>query len=64
MTNTRQVGFVLGDMSNPEGDLPVVINGAMATVITGFFLMNAALYVCLPMEVMRASSTVAVVRPS
>lgn len=55
------VGFVMGDMANPEGDLPVVINGAMTIVITGFFLMNAALYICLPLEVMRESTTVAVV---
>ncbi|KAK3944197.1 large neutral amino acids transporter small subunit 1 [Diplogelasinospora grovesii] len=54
------VGFVLGDMRDPEGDLPVVINGAMATVITGFCLMNAATYVCLPWQVIRGSSTVAV----
>jgi hypothetical protein len=52
----------MGDMANPEGDLPVVINGAMTIVIAGFCLMNAALYTCLPMDVMRASSTVAVVR--
>ncbi|CAJ2507733.1 Uu.00g089190.m01.CDS01 [Anthostomella pinea] len=38
------VGFVLGDMRDPTGDLPVVINGAMTIVISGFFLMNAALY--------------------
>jgi L-type amino acid transporter 6 len=55
------IGFVLGDMVNPQGDLPIVINGAMITVIVGFFLMNAALYICLPMSVMRESTTVAVV---
>jgi solute carrier family 7 (L-type amino acid transporter), member 6 len=60
--DSRQIGFVLGDMANPEGDLPVVINGAMITVIAGFVMMNAALYICLPFEVIRASSTVAVVR--
>ena len=48
-------------MENPEGDLPFVIHGAMIIVITGFCLMNAALYVCLPFDVIRASSTVAVV---
>lgn len=55
------VGFVLGDMKDPEGDLPYVINGSMTAVIVGFFMLNAALYTCLPMEVMRASSTVSVV---
>ncbi len=49
-------------MANPQGDLPAVINGAMLTVITGFCLMNAALFVCLPMDVIRASKTVVVVR--
>jgi solute carrier family 7 (L-type amino acid transporter), member 6 len=52
----------MGDMANPERDLPLVINGAMITVITGFLLMNAALYICLPFWVIRASTTVAVVR--
>ncbi|KAH8652364.1 large neutral amino acids transporter small subunit 1 [Xylariales sp. PMI_506] len=54
------VGFVLGDMANPEADLPVIINVAMTTVIIGFFAMNMALYICLPMEVIRGSTTVAV----
>lgn len=48
-------------MKNPRRDLPLVINGSMIVVIIGFMLMNAALYVCLPMNVMRTSSTVAVV---
>ncbi len=58
-----QIGFVLGDMANAEGDLPFVINGAMTIVIAGFCLANAAIYICVPMEVIRASSTVAVVSP-
>ncbi|KAK2028314.1 large neutral amino acids transporter small subunit 1 [Colletotrichum zoysiae] len=56
----EMIGFVLGDMKNPKRDLPIVVNGSMAVVIIGFLLMNAALYVCLPMSVMRTSSTVAV----
>lgn len=48
-------------MKNPRRDLPIAINGSMTLVITGFMLMNAALYVCLPMSVMESSSTVAVV---
>ncbi|KAJ0117821.1 mino acid [Diaporthe amygdali] len=54
------VGFVLGDMAHPERDLPRVITGAMITVMAGFALMNAAIYICLPFEVIRTSSTVAV----
>lgn len=53
---------MLGDMAHPERDLPRVITGAMITVMTGFILMNAAIYICLPFEVIRTSSTVAVVR--
>ncbi|KAI3392901.1 hypothetical protein diail_4988 [Diaporthe ilicicola] len=54
------IGFVLGDMAHPERDLPRVISGAMITVMTGFILMNAAIYICIPFEVIRTSSTVAV----
>jgi len=49
-------------MKDPEGDLSAVINGSMTAVIIGFTLLNAALYTCLPMDVMRASRTVSVVR--
>lgn len=49
-------------MAQPERDLPRVITGAMITVMTGFSLMNAAIYICLPFEVIQTSSTVAVVR--
>lgn len=51
----------MGDMKDAEGDLPFVINCSMTVVIAGFVLLNAALYTCLPMEVMRASNTVSVV---
>ncbi|KAJ4396507.1 hypothetical protein N0V93_000726 [Gnomoniopsis smithogilvyi] len=54
------IGFVLGDMANPEGDLPIVITSAMVIVICGFSLMNAAIYVVLPFETVRTSTTVAV----
>ena len=56
------VGFVLGDMKHPESDLPVVLNTSMAVAIAGFVLMNAALYVVVPMEVMRENTTVVVVK--
>ena len=52
---------MLGDMASPERDLPIVITTAMLTVISGFCLMNAAIYVVLPFEIIRASTTVAVV---
>ncbi|KAI1352548.1 amino acid/polyamine transporter I [Xylaria sp. FL0043] len=53
-------GFIAEDMKNPAKDLPVAINGAMGLVISGFFLMNASLYICLPYDVVRESKTVAV----
>ncbi|KAI0525653.1 amino acid/polyamine transporter I [Xylaria bambusicola] len=56
----ESAGFIAGDMKNPGKDLPLAIHWAMALVITGFFLMNASLYVCLPFEVIRDSKTVAV----
>lgn len=49
-------------MANPHGDLPVVITSAMVIVISGFCMMNAAIYVVLPFEIIRSSTTVAVVR--
>lgn len=57
-----QIGFVAGDMSSPKRDLPRIINVSMITVIAGFFLVNVALYACVPMETIRRKSTVAVVR--
>ncbi|GAW24647.1 hypothetical protein ANO14919_142380 [Xylariales sp. No.14919] len=56
----ENASFVAGDMDNPARDLPIAINGAMALVIVGFFLMNASLYICLPFDVIRESKTVAV----
>jgi len=51
-------------MDNPRADLPVVINAAMTIVTLGFCLFNAALFVCLPLDTIRTSKTVAVVRSS
>jgi L-type amino acid transporter 6 len=53
---------VAGDMKNPFRDLPRVINSAMAVVIFGFVIMNIALYIVLPMAMIRERETVAVVR--
>ncbi|KAI2623433.1 amino acid/polyamine transporter I [Xylaria nigripes] len=56
----ENVGFVAGDMVNPARNLPIMIHGAMTSVIIGFFLMNASLYICLPFEVIKDSKAVAV----
>lgn len=55
------VGFVAGEMRNPFRDLPRVINSAMAIVMCGFVLMNVALYMVVPMDMLRERKTVAVV---
>ncbi|KAI1308785.1 amino acid/polyamine transporter I [Xylaria venustula] len=56
----ESASFIAGDMVKPAEDLPMAIHGAMAIIITGFFLMNASLYICLPFDVVRESKTVAV----
>lgn len=48
-------------MQDPIRDLPRVINSAMSIVIIGFVLMNIALYIDLPIAVIRGRSTVVVV---
>lgn len=49
-------------MADPRRDLPRVINMAMSVAIGGFALMNVALFMVLPFQLMRDSSVVAVVR--
>jgi L-type amino acid transporter 6 len=58
-----KIGFVAGEMKNPTRDLPRIINSAMCIVVTGFVLMNTALYIVLPIEELREKDTVAVVSP-
>ena len=59
--HVSQVGFVAADMTHPTRDLPRVLNTAMAVAISGFMLMNIALFMVLPFEQMRQKSFVAVV---
>ncbi|KAF4637314.1 hypothetical protein G7Y89_g770 [Cudoniella acicularis] len=54
------VGFVAGDMRDPQRDLSRVINSAMAIVLFGFVFMNLSLYIVLPMDTIRDQKTVAV----
>lgn len=54
------IGFVAGDMADPRRDLPRVINTAMSVAISGFVLMNIALFMVLPFQLMRDRSVVAV----
>lgn len=51
-------------MADPRRDLPRVINTAMSVAISGFVLMNIALFMVLPFQLMRDRSVVAVVRCS
>ena len=48
-------------MVDPQRDLPRVINIAMTVAISGFILMNIALFTVLPFQLMRERSVVAVV---
>jgi hypothetical protein len=48
-------------MKDPIRDLPRVINTAMIIVIVGFVLMNMALYIAVPIQHMRETSTPVVV---
>jgi len=57
-----QIGFVAGDMRNPARDLPRVINTSMVTVIVGFVLVNTALYLVVPIQLMRETKTPVTVR--
>ena len=61
VVHVLQVGFVAADMNHPARDLPRVLNTAMAVAISGFMLMNIALFMVLPFEQMRQKSFVAVV---
>lgn len=54
------IGFVAGDMADSRRDLPRVINTAMTVAISGFVLMNIALFTVLPFQLMRDRSVVAV----
>lgn len=49
-------------MADSRRDLPRVINTAMTVAISGFVLMNIALFTVLPFQLMRDRSVVAVVR--
>ena len=49
-------------MADPRRDLPRVINTAMSVAISGFVLMNISLATVLPLQRMRDSNVVAVVR--
>lgn len=48
-------------MTDPSRDLPRVINTAMCVAISGFVLMNVALFMVISFETMRERSVDAVV---
>lgn len=56
----ESIGFVAGEMTDPSRDLPRVINTAMFVAVSGFVLMNIALFMVIPFETMRERSVVAV----
>lgn len=48
-------------MTDPAGDLSRVINTAMSVAVSGFFIMNIALFMVIPFQTMRERSAVVVV---
>ena len=48
-------------MIDPYRDLPRVINTAMSVAVSGFVIMNIALFMVVPFQTMRERSAVAVV---
>ena len=58
-----QIGFVVGEMTDAKRDLPRIMNTSMTLAISSFILMNVALFIVVPSEVVREKSTVAVVSP-
>ncbi|KAF1998129.1 amino acid transporter [Amniculicola lignicola CBS 123094] len=56
----ESIGFVVGDLYDPQRNLPRVLSLSMATSITGFAWMNVAFYTVLSMGVIRGRYTVAV----
>ena len=57
-----KIGFVVGDLIDPARNLPRILHSAQMIVISLFAAMNIALYLILPMDVMRSRYTVVVVR--
>ena len=49
-------------MKDPVRDLPRVLNSAISIVATGFTLTVTALYIVLPMSIVREKDTPVVVR--
>jgi amino acid transporter len=57
----RQMGFMVGEMKNPHKDLPTVLNTAMVITIPTFTLIPIAFYLCLPLDIINSTPTLAVV---
>lgn len=57
----ESIGFVVGEMVNSDRNLPRVLNCAMTITSSSFVLVVVAFYLCLPMDNIRAKTTLAVV---
>lgn len=53
----KQTGFVVGEMDNAQRNLPRVMNSAVAMVTVAFTAINVALYLILPISVIRSEYT-------
>ncbi|KAE9970604.1 hypothetical protein BLS_004850 [Venturia inaequalis] len=55
----ESIGFVVGDMRNPRS-LPLVLNSSMMITIPVFTLLVTAFYLCLPLDEIKSTTTLAV----
>ncbi|TLD27924.1 large neutral amino acids transporter small subunit 1 [Venturia nashicola] len=55
----ESIGFVVGDMRNPRS-LPLVLNSSMMITIPVFTLLVITFYLCLPLDEIKSSTTLAV----
>ena len=57
----ESVGFVAGDIANPNQTIPRILNSAMMVVITLFVLVVSAFYAIIPLETLQTTNAVATV---
>jgi amino acid transporter len=56
-----KLGLVAGELQDPVRNVPRVLNGAMALVVSLFILTNAAYFIALPLDQLGKTNTIALV---
>ena len=59
--NASQLGYVGGEIGNPRRTIPLVLNSAMAIVMSLYVLANMAYIVVLPPDLLKNTDTIALV---